>query len=633
MSHPVVIALLIMAIVAAMSLAAEVLKPLALAVLLTFALTPLSAFFERLGLPRALAAALTVLLTLGAVVGFGYVVGRQVTSLAGHLEKYEHNIEKKLSSVRPGDDSAIEKTRRLVQELSRTIYRTPLESGGGGQGEGGQGSQVTSVRVIQEPTFRERLQTAVGPSLEVLGVGSFVLILVLFMMTSREDLRDRVVSLFGHHRVGLTTRTMDEIGRRISRYLVRFAAVNSAFGLVVGLGLWAIGLPFAVLWGCVAAVLRFFPYVGPAVAFALPLIFSFAYFPDWYHPLAVLALFAAVETALNSFLEPVIYGRTTGVSALGLLVAAMFWTWLWGLPGILLSTPLTVCLAVLGKYVPSLGVFATLLGEDAELRPDVRFYNRLVALDRDGAVDVVDEALKSRTKAGVFDDVLVPTLSRAQRDANDGHLEDRDLAFIRRVVEEVVEDLEEATDLPSGMPAPPANAVPNGDAAGPAAAATAVRRTAPAAGPEGSPVVIGVAAPDTGDAIALRMLAQLLATSGPSLELVTDSATPLDLAERLAERSPTMVVLSHLPPAGLTEARYKVRRLRARFRDLPILVGRWDPSGKAAMTAEQLAGISSSHVSFSLADARDEVVSRLMPGPAEDGLGRVLAEPVGGRVG
>ena len=222
-----------------------------------------------------------------------------------------------------------------------------------------------------------------------------MLILVLFMLMGREDLSDRIVGLFGHRQVSLTTRTMEEIGQRISRYLATFALVNSGFGLVIGLGLGLIGVPYAVLWGCLAAMLRFIPYVGPAVAFVLPLVFSFAHFPGWAQPLEVVALFGVVEVVLNSFLEPVIYGKTTGVSALGLLVAAMFWTWLWGTLGLLLSTPLTVCLAVLGKYVPSLRFFATLLGEEAELEPDVRFYQRLVALDRDGAIEVVEAAAEA----------------------------------------------------------------------------------------------------------------------------------------------------------------------------------------------------------------------------------------------
>ncbi len=282
--------------------------------------------------------------------------------------------------IKPGQQSAAGRLRDLADEVTAKMEKPPyLETRT-------RRPRSRRSRSISRPSFQDRLRSATGPYLEFLGVGSFVLILVLFMLMGREGLSDRIVGLFGHRQVSLTTRTMQEIGQRISRYLATFALVNSGFGLVIGLGLWLIGVPFAVLWGCLAAMLRFIPYVGPAVAFILPLVFSFAHFPGWAKPLEVVALFAVVEAALTSFLEPVIYGKTTGISALGLLVAAMFWTWLWGTMGLLLSTPLTVCLAVLGKYVPSMWFFAALLNEEAELEPDVRFYQRLVALDREGAI-------------------------------------------------------------------------------------------------------------------------------------------------------------------------------------------------------------------------------------------------------
>jgi predicted PurR-regulated permease PerM len=606
MSHPVVITLLILAVIAALALAAEVLKPLALSVLLAFALTPVANFFQRrMRLPRPAAVVLTVLLALGAIGGFGYVVGRQLTALAGHVEQYKDNVVSKVARLKPGDQSALDKARRLADEVARQLTAPPVLPG-----------PVTNVRVVQQPDFRERLQAAVGPYLEFLGVGSFVLILALFMMANREDLRDRVVAVFGHGRVSLTTRTMDEIGRRISRYLATFATVNSGFGLVIGLGLWAIGVPYAVLWGCLAALLRFIPYVGPAAGLALPLLFSVAYFPGWRQSLEVLALFGVVEVALNSFLEPVIYGKTTGVSALGLLVAAMFWAWLWGLLGILLSTPLTVCLAVLGKYVPSLGVFATLLGEEADLEPDVRFYQRLVALDGDGASEVVEAALRSRPRSEVCDSILVPALSRAERDAQAGTIDDVDLAFIERVIGDLLDDLEGTLELTLETVAA-GDASANGHAAGDGRSS----RVDPGAPP---PAVMGVAAGETADGLVLRMLALLLEPSGLKLEAVTDAVTPLALAERVDARSPALVVLSHLPPGGLTAAKYQVRRLRARFPDLPIVVGRWGAAGGAA----QLAEVGASHVAVSLAEARDQIIARVRGETA----GRAAAEPAGGLV-
>jgi hypothetical protein len=256
--------------------------------------------------------------------------------------------------------------------------------------------------------------------------------------------------------------------------------------------------------------MRFIPYVGAAVAFGLPLVFSVAYFPGWWQPLEVVTFFGVVEVALG-YLEPLIYGKTTGVSALGLLVAAMFWTWLWGLLGILLSTPMTVCLAVLGKYVPSLGFFATLLGEEAELDQDIRFYQRLVSHDQDGAIVVVDAALKERPRAEVFDQILVPALSRAGRDAARGELEESDMAFIRRVIGEILDDLEGTEEMSVKSPAPSGEGEPG-------------RANGKPASPPFE--VAGVATSGTSDALTLRMLGQLL-----TIELYTCESQGRRLAD------------------------------------------------------------------------------------------------------
>ena len=257
MDHPAVVTFLILAVIAAMSLAAEVLKPLALAVLLSFALAPLAGFFERRRVPRAAAVILTVALALGSLSGIGYVVVRQLSTLAYELPNYQKEIQKKVNFLKPSDDTAIRRAQKVAGDVAKSLD-TPVVAG----------HEAMDVRVVEEPTFRQRLQAAVGPYLEFIGVGSFVLILVLFMLMNREELGDRIVQLFGQRQINLTTRTMGEIGQRISRYLAMITLVNSGFGLIVGLGLWAIGVPYAVLWGCLAAMMRFIPYVGAAVAFA-----------------------------------------------------------------------------------------------------------------------------------------------------------------------------------------------------------------------------------------------------------------------------------------------------------------------------------------------------------------------------
>ena len=451
------------------------------------------------------------------------------------------------------------------------------------------------VRVVDEPTFRQRLQSAVGPYLEFIGVGGFVLILVLFMLMSRDVLGDRIVQLFGQRRINLTTRTMSEIGQRISRYLATITMVNTGYGLAVGLGLWAIGVPYAVLWGCLAAMMRFIPYVGAAAAFVLPLVFSVAHFPGWKQPIEVVVFFAAVEVGL-SYLEPIVYGKSTGVSAIGLLVAAVFWTWLWGLLGTLLSTPLTLCLAVLGKYVPSLSFFATLLGGEAELDQNIRFYQRLISLDQDGAADVVEAALKDHPRALVFDQTLIPALSRAGRDVARGQMEEPDFAFIQRVIGEILDDLDGTEDLGAKPPAPSSQGAPD------ASNGTRAPTTPPFE-------VVGVATNSASDMLALRMLGQILPSSKCTLVLIEGGGSPKAIAETLAKASPAMVVLSHLPPESVAQARYQVRRLRARFPGLSILVGRWGESANGA-SSQGLSEIDAAHIAFTLTDARDQILKR-----------------------
>jgi len=584
--------LLIFAIITFMYFTGEVLKPLALSVLLSFALSPAVRFLERWRIPRPAAVAITGLLTMALLAGVGYVVVEQLSSLANRLPDYQGNIEEKLSKIiKPDQESAATRLQVLADEVTAKITKQPQL----GEDE----IPIQKVEVVDQPSFQERLRSATGPYLEFLGVGSFVIVLVFFMLLGRDHIHARIIQLFGHHQVSLTTRTTDEIALRITRYLATFALVNSGFGLVIGLGLWVIGVPYAVLWGCLAAMLRFIPYVGPAVAFFLPLVFSFAHFPGWTQPVEVVALFAVVEIALNSFLEPVIYARTTGISALALLVAAMFWTWLWGTLGLLLSTPLTVCLAVLGKYVPALDFFATLLGEEAELEPDVRFYQRALALDRDRAFAMIEELIKQKSRVDVFDQVIVPALMRAERDAAVDQVGEREQAHVWEIVGEVLENVEGMTDTP------PANGEPKLDG-------DALRKAMPV--PVSPPVpILGIAVQDTSDALVLTMLSQILEPLGCTLEIISGDFTPMELAARVEEHAPKLVILSHLPPAGLTQARFLVRRLRAQFPDLPLLVGRWRESGGAATAAERLVGVGATSVAFSLASARDRVLGLIQP--------------------
>jgi predicted PurR-regulated permease PerM len=507
-----------------------------------------------------------------------------LTTLASELPRYQAQMERKVERYRSQEQNAFTKASEVVGNVADKLQTSPLDAQ----------RKVQDVNVVSQPSFRQRLEDTVGPYLESLGVGSFVLILVLFMLMNREDVSDRLVRLFGQRRVSLTTKTMDEVGQRISRFLAVMAMLNSSFGLIIGLGLWAIGVPYAILWGFLAGALRFIPYVGAAISFLLPLIFSIAFFETWREPILVFALFAVIETVANSFLEPIIYGKTTGVSALGLLVAAMFWTWLWGGLGLLLSTPMTVCLAVLGKYVPGLRFFATMLGEEPALEPDVRFYQRLLAMDQDGATAIIEAAMKKQHRIEIFEEYLIPTLARCERDRIEGDIEEREQVFIWRIIGDLLDDLSETPELTLSSVAAEAPAAGGADVATPFK-------------------IAGVAANDNADTLILRMLKLSLGAARVELELLANPETPMKLNDLVSDYDPDMVILSHVPPGGATTARYLVRRLRARFADLPVVVGRWLEASDTTGEDERLTSVGASNVVFRLTDARDLILKQIAP--------------------
>ncbi|MDR3635487.1 MAG: AI-2E family transporter [Isosphaeraceae bacterium] len=597
-SHPIVLTFLILAIIAFMSYAAEVLKPLAFAVLLSFALAPLSRFFHRWGIPRTPAAALTVLIALALLGVLGYQVGQQLTTMMEKLPTYERNLIARLKRVQPKTEGVFEKTTKVVHDVTQTLSNPEAPKDQSAAPEDESREKTVPVRIVSERSLDVWLGELFGPTLEYIGSGAFVLILVFFLLINREDLTERLIRLAGTRRISVTTKTMEEVDQRISRYLMTFATVNSTVGLVVAIGLRLIGVEYAVLWGVLAALLRFIPYVGPGTAFLLPFAFSIASAPgaDWRQPLLVLGLFASIEVLANSYLEPVIYGKTTGVSSFGLLVAAMFWTWLWGAIGLLLSTPLTVCLAVIGKYVPGLQAFAILLGEDPPLTPGIQFYQRLMAMDQDGATELIDEMLKKRPRAEVFDEVLVPTLSRAERDFSRGDIDEREQAFIWRVIDDLLTELAETPtyDLKSTATAEDTKNNPG----------------APAVVDHGDVKILGIPANDLSDTLALRMLSVLLKPAGLTLTILEDLGTPLKLADHVAECKPALVVLSHVPPGGLTKARYVVRRIRSQSNDLPLIVGRWGIPSNVGKVTDQLKAGGATGAVFRLSEARDRIAAQ-----------------------
>ena len=569
-----------------MYVAAEVLKPLALAILLSFILDPLVQWVVRRGLPRSSSVALVLILVFTVAGGVTYVVGGQFASLADQLPTYQANIQKKLVALRPQNDSALDKARQAISSIERSLRPADAD-------------YATPVRIVSENAKVAQLQSLFGPFHVTLAFGGVVLLLLTFVLIESNDISDRIVQMVGWGKIGVTTKTMTQIGHVLSRYLATLALFNLAFGVVIGLGLWAIGLPSPVLWGLLAAVLRFVPYLGTIVSFSLPEIISIAHFPGWTQPILVIALFGGAELIANS-IEPLVYGKSTGISPIGLLVAALFWTWLWGGLGLLLANALTVCLAVVGQSTPGLGFLGTLLRHEVEVADDLRWYQRVLHRDQDGAIALLDQALKSRPLERVCDEIIIPTLARAEQDHHDGFLEKRDVVFIWRVVRDWLDDLADRDDVALTAPSP-----------APAEHMEPIRvRPAPEIAKQ---ELVGIATNGGGDALILRMLNLLLKPSEVRLTILSATGSPLRVSDKVEQLECGLIVMSHLPPLGLTRTRYLIKRLRVRHPDIPMVVGFWDVKAAPVQVAEQLRSSSAYHVALSVAAARTMILERTVP--------------------
>lgn len=375
-------------VVAALYLAKGLLVPLTLAVLLSFMLSPVCEWLERHWLPRIPAVLVTAVLGFAALGLLVWIAVVQVTELAPKIPEYQANLEAKLHAANAYAVAALSKVTRTGQDLDKSFALAE-----GDQEPQGTSKYPFSVRVLSSPASPLQVFGGVfGSVLGVLSSAGIVIVLVVFFLIRRDDLRDRFIRLIGTKQVNVTTRMLEDAGTRVSRYLLMLLVINATFGTAVGIGLYLIGLPNAMLWGILAVTLRFIPYVGPWIAAAMPIGLSMAISSGWVAPLLTIGLFVALELFSNNVMEPWLYGRRTGVSAVAVLVAAVFWMWLWGVVGLLLATPLTVCLLVIGKHVPQLSFLDILLGNEPVFKPATRVYQRLVAGDQEEAAELVEDS-------------------------------------------------------------------------------------------------------------------------------------------------------------------------------------------------------------------------------------------------
>ena len=557
-------------VVAALYFGKEVLIPITLAVLLSFVLSPVVNYLQRWRLWRAPAVIVTVLAALALLGLFGALIGSQAASLAANAPQYARTIETKVTGVQGFATARVAALTAQFGGGSHQPAARPAPTGAapaavavtpnGAQAASGSRRPVP-VEVVQSETSPLTIaRTVLAPILGPLETTILVLIVAIFVLMQKEDLRDRFIRLFGSNDLHRTTRAMDDAGQRLSRYFLSQLAVNTCFGIVIALGLWLIGIPSPAMWGLVAGLLRFVPYIGSLLAAVAPAALGAAVDPGWTMAIEVVALFFIVEPLTGYVVEPLLYGHSTGLSPVSVIVSAIFWTWVWGPIGLILSTPLTLCLVVLGRHVKSLEFFDVLLGDRPALTPVESFYQRVLADNPDEALAQAELLLAGRPLADYYDEVVLSGLKLAVEDQAKGTIDKARAAQMTRSMLSVINDLEDHADAPvAGEPAP-----------------------APATATGGTVACVAGRGPFD-DAVA-TMLAQLLRQRGMATHTVRNAQVSRDAIAGLDLAGVDVIAVSYLELAGSpAELRYLIKRLRQRAPGARVVVGLW-PEGEAALS-------------------------------------------------
>jgi predicted PurR-regulated permease PerM len=560
-------------VIAVLYWAQDVLVPIALAILLTFVLTPPVSWLERwIGRVPAVLAVVTLVFTILGLAGWG--LARQMDHLAEDLPRYRVNVLSKIKDVRgAGKGGSVEKLQETIEVIKTDI---------GGESEP-RGSRSRPVVVTSETAAGSSFAW-LGPIVGPLGTAAVVVGMLIFMLLERRDLRDRLIGLFGHGRLTITTKAFDEAGTRVSRQLLMQSLVNLLYGVAAGIGLYFLGVPYALVWASLGAVLRFIPYVGPVLGAGAPILVSLAALDGWSGPLWVMGLFVVLELFTNLVLETALYAGAAGVSQVALLVSLAFWTWLWGPLGLLMGTPLTVCLVVLGKHVPGMELVGMLMADTPPLAPEYGYYQRLLARDQSEAADLVERHIKSQSPRSVYDALLLPALNYAERDRLEQRLSLDEEAAVIDATRELLSE-----------------------------AAAAIRKIDPATtAPEDSPSpapreplrVLGCAINGASDELALMMLAHLVDDLSIVVETTSVRMQASELVSLVQSQGVSIVCLADLPPSPPSKTRYLVKRLHDALPDVRILVGRWGPAALADESTQPLRDAGASLVASTLAETR-----------------------------
>ncbi|HVG06054.1 MAG TPA: AI-2E family transporter, partial [Burkholderiaceae bacterium] len=566
----------------------------ALSVLLTFLLAPGVRWLERRRFPRALATTVMVGFSCCVIAGLVWVSVAQFLSFAASLPEYKDNIQSKIALLRADPQGSLSKARRTIDEIGTEMAKQDAAAaataprGSRAPRLPAQPDRPVPVTIEEAPlTPFQIMRELIAPLLVPLTVAGAVILFTFIMLLRREDLRDRMIRLVGHGQLNVTTQVFEEAANRVSRYLRMQLIVNLSYGLPVGIALYLIGIPNAALWGVLATALRFIPYLGAWIAAALPIALAFAISEDWSLVVWTVAVFIVLELISNNIVEPWAYGASTGLSALAVIVAAIFWTWLWGAVGLLLAVPLTVCLVVVGRYIPQFAFLSIMLGDQPVLALQDRIYQRLLARDQEEAVDRAEEYVAENGLDALYENVLIPMLELAEHDRHNDALSEERTRFVLDSTRTLVDDLSER---------------PAVDSAGSEAKSTQEAETL-----TGPITACIVPARDEADEIVGAMLRRCLARRKVSAELLTTDVLKSEVMDRVAELAPQVLYVSALPPAAVLHASYLCKRLRPRFPDLKIVVAVWHAEGDMEKGRARLVAAGASEVVVTLKDSIEKL--------------------------
>ena len=533
-------------VVAVLYLAREVLIPLALAILFSFVLAPGVRFLERWHLGRVASTFIMVIAGCAVLGAIGALAAKQAISLAAKLPEYRSNITQKIQAIRSPGSGDLGKAAEALKELEKEAApeRPPLA-------------------VKETPgSPREAFVAFIAPIAAPFATALAVIVFTMLMLLNRDNMRERLIGLIGAGRINVTTQALDEVSERVGRYLYMQLVVNALFGIPFGIALYFIGIPNAMLWGLLGILLRFIPYAGVWIAVAMPAVLAFAISTDWSMVGWTLGVFLALELGLVNVVEPLLYGRSAGLAPMAIIVAALFWTWLWGPIGLLLATPLTVCVAVMGRYIPEMGFLNTILGVEPVLSPPARFYQRLVASDQEDAAELAEKHIREKDLSAFYDEVVIPALGLLERDRHRGALEPEAERAMFHSLRQILDEIREETPHPQPVP------------------------------------VCIVAAHDEADQIAGLALA---AESGACL--VPFPLLASEVMQEIGKSGCKAICISAVPPHAATHASYLAKRLRRSFPDMKIVIALWTELENIERSKERLKGAGIDAVVTSIPEA------------------------------